>query len=224
MALPAKYNVVAAFPDERRAEGAVRNLTSVGVNPSNVRLLHPGDGEHPDQVAEMKAEMQEEVAEGFTTPLAFVTPQQAKGAASGAMIGLIIGAALGALVGLAWAFGADAPLTTLGRFAIAIIPFAIGGSVAGAVAGGALKPRVTAQHMPHHEFDDAALAGERDTVVAVHVADRRQVEQACRILQDSGAERVDAVNAEGQPLPPQSEHPRPADPPDRWWKPGRGGG
>lgn len=224
MPLTAKYNVVAAFPDRRLAQDAVRNLASAGVDQSNVRLLRPEDGEDPDQVSELKAEMQDEVTEGFTTPLAFVTPEQAKGAITGAIIGALAGALIGALVALAWALGGDGTVSVFWRMMIGIIPFTVGGSVAGAVAGGALRPRKTARQMPHHHFDDPSLAAERDTVVAVHVGDRRQVEQACRILENSGAERVDAVNADGSPLPPQSEHPRPADPPDRWWKPGQSGG
>jgi hypothetical protein len=33
-----------------------------------------------------------------------------------------------------------------------------------------------------------------------------------------GAEYVHCVDAAGTPLPPQAEHPRPADPPGWWWR------
>ena len=225
MAQRAKYNVIAAFPDAKRAQGAVRKLKAVGVDRSNVRVLRPGDGDDPDQISELRAEMKDEVAEGFAAPgVSFMTPQQAKGASRGVAIGVLAGVLVGLVAGLVWAFGADAPMSPLARFLIGAIPFVVAGTIAGAVAGGALQPRTEARHDSHRSFDDKRLAGEHDTVVAVHVGNKRVAERASRVLADSGAERVDAVNADGTPLPPQSEHPRPADPAGRWWEPDREGG
>jgi hypothetical protein len=224
MALPARYNVIAAFPDERRARGAVRELTREGVDGSNVRLLRPSDRDQ-DQVSELRAEMRDEVAEGFAAPgVSFMTPRQAKGASRGLMLGGALGAIIGLAVGVAWAIGFDAAISPLARLFIAAIPFAVGGSIAGAVAGGALEPRSEAGHTSHRSLDDERMAAERDTVVAVHVGNKQTAQRAWRVLTDSGAERVDAVNADGTPLPPQSEHLRPADPADRWWEPGQSGG
>jgi hypothetical protein len=107
------------------------------------------------------------------------------------------------------------------RVALAVIVFAIGGAAAGFVAGGALKPRVDAERIdPGSQLDEKHLAVERGTVVALHLRDRNTLDRAYRILADAGAERIDAVNADGTPLPPQAEHPRPADPPGRWWRTG----
>lgn len=224
MALPAKYNVIAAFPDERRARSAVRLLTSEGLAESKVRLLLPTDGD-PDQISELRAEMQDEIAEGWAAPsVGLATPQQAKGALWGTVAGTLLGTVIGAAVGAIWAFGFESTWSPVMRLLLVLIPFAVGGATAGIIAGGALKPRFEAQRGPHRSFDDKVLAGERDTLVAVHVDDARLAEEARRVLDGSGAERVDAVNADGTPLPPQSEHPRPADPADRWWWPGRSQG
>ena len=60
-----RFNVVAAFPDKKKAERAVQRLEQTGVLKSNVHVLRPGLNHDPDRVAELRAEMQDEVAEGF---------------------------------------------------------------------------------------------------------------------------------------------------------------
>lgn len=231
MAKPERYNVIAAFPDDSHADGAVRMLTDAGVRQAQVHVLHPGrDGSGRDRArdarAAMRGEMQDEVAEGFAGPgIGFATPDQAKGAFIGTGAGIVAGAAIGAAVGLIWIAIAHSAVPSTTRMVIAVVVFAIGGSVAGFIAGGALKPRIEAERVdPAAQLDEKRLAAERGTVVALHLADPRVVDRARRILQEAGAERIDAVNADGTPLPPQSEHPRPADPPGRWWWPGRAKG
>jgi hypothetical protein len=202
----------------------MNELTKEGVDASNVRLLRPSERD-PDSLSELRAEMRDEVAEGFAAPgVAFMTPRQARGASRGLILGGVLGPIVGLAVGVGWAIGFDASLSPVARLLIAAVPFALGGSIAGAVAGGALQPRSEAEHRPHRNFDDERLAAARDTVLAVHVANKLTAERAWRVLSASGAERVDAVNADGTPLPPQSEHLRPADPAERWWEPGQSGG
>jgi hypothetical protein len=169
--------------------------------------------------------MQDEVSEGFAGPgVGFVTPQQAKGAFIGTFAGIAAGAALGAAVGLLWVALTHSAVPSVTRVVLAIIIFAIGGAAAGFVAGGALKPRLNAERVdPGAQLDEKHLTVERGTVVALHLGDQRTFNRACRILTEAGAERVDAVNEDGRPLPPQAEHPRPADPPGRWWRPGAKG-
>jgi hypothetical protein len=218
MAQAERYNVIAAFTNDVRANGAVRRLTKAGVD-AKVHILHPGRDSGADARAALRAEMQDEVSEGFGGPgIGFITPKQAKGAFLGTFAGIAAGAALGAAVGLLWIAVSHSAVPNVTRMVLAIIVFAIGGAAAGFVAGGALKPRIDADRVdPESQLDEEHLTAERGTVVALHVGDQRSVDRACRILSEAGAQRVDAVNADGRPLPPQSEHPRPADPNGRWW-------
>jgi len=220
----AVFNVVAAFDDTRKAKRAVQRLEQSGVEKSNVHVLRPGVDHDVDRMSELRAEMQDEVTEGVGGPgVGFMTPAQASGALRGLFIGTLVGGVLGLVVGVLWALFGAGSLGTTGRALVAFIPFAVAGAIAGAIAGGAFRPRAVASVHPIH-MDDAAMAGERDTIVAVHVNDPAAAERAQHVLEELGAERVDAVNADGTPLPPQSEHPRPADPPGRWWWPGRARG
>jgi len=222
MARAERYNVIAAFPDDTHADGAVRQLTRAGVREAEVHVLHPGRDGGFDARAALRGEMQDEVVQGFAGPaVGFVTPAQAEGAFIGTFAGIAGGAVLGAIVGLLWIALSHSAVPDATRLVIAIIAFAIGGAAAGFVAGGALKPRVEAEHVdPASQLDEKHLTAERGTVVALHLHDRGTLDRAYDILNASGAERIDAVNADGTPLPPQAEHPRPADPPDRWWRPG----
>jgi hypothetical protein len=58
----------------------------------------------------------------------------------------------------------------------------------------------------------------------VEAVNEQEAEVAHEVLEGAGAARVDDVDRDGEPLPPQSEHPRPADPPDYWSNGGRGRG
>ncbi len=222
MAQAERYNVIAAFPNDARADGAVRKLTSAGVQEAEVHVLHPGRDTGSDARAALRSEMQDEVVEGFAGPgVSFATPAQAKGAFIGTFAGIAAGAILGAIVGLVWVALSHSAVPDVTRVAIAIIVFAIGGAAAGFVAGGAMKPRIDAERSdPRSQLDEKHLVSERGTVVALHLHDLGTLDRAYQILSDAGAERIDAVNADGTPLPPQAEHPRPADPPERWWRTG----
>ena len=68
-----------------------------------------------------------------------------------------------------------------------------------------------------HDRGDEPLPAERDLLVAVHVDDRILVDRAAAVLRGLGAEEVHLVASGGVPLPPQAQHPRPADPEGFWW-------
>lgn len=72
-----------------------------------------------------------------------MAPDQAKGAFIGAFAGIAAGAALGASVGMLWVAFTHSVATDATRMVIAIVIFGIGGSAAGFIAGGALKPRAS---------------------------------------------------------------------------------
>jgi len=210
------YDIVAAFTDADRAEAARIDLERRGLPKRHLHLVRPTSPD-PVRVSEMEAEMQDEVSEGFAGPgVGFMTPSQAKGAAFGTTAGMIAGLVIGAAVGAVWAFAMTSAVPPAGRLVIAAVAFALGGAIAGAVTGGSLKPRAVAARRPGRMMDERRLAGETDTLLEVHVDDDREAAIAQEVLEHSGAERVDSIDDLGAPLPPQSEHPRPADPPGYW--------
>jgi hypothetical protein len=210
------FNVVAAFTSEARAKAAVDVLTARGVPADAVRLEPLGQA--VDETAELRAEMQDEVQHSWGAPAFFMTEEQAKGAFVGTALFIGAGFAFGLLAGLAWAFLVDAEMTRLGRVAITVMVSTAAFATVGFIAGGALKPRLDAASDHERALDDHRAAAERDVLVAVHSPDRETVERSADLLRDLGAERVDLVDGEGIPLPPQYEHPRPADPENWWWR------
>lgn len=210
------YRVIAAFRQHERARRAVDRVVSAGVASGKVRLVEPpspserGAGpaadRDPDRVSELRAEMREEVAEGWSAaPVGYVTPEQAEGASKGVVTGLLIGTAVGIVVGFLWAIIGEAPFTPFVRALLGAIPFMAGGAVAGAVVGGASNTRFEGQRKPHRGLDDEKLAGERDTLVAVEVDDGATCRRVKEVLDDIGAERVDVVTPEGTPAQPMHD-------------------
>jgi hypothetical protein len=215
------FDIVAAFPDPERAERVAKALERRGVPKRHLHLVRPAHSD-PARAAEMRSEMADEVNEGVAGPgVGFLTEDQARGAMRGALVGMLTGLVLGLAVGTLWAFAVDSALSETGRMLIAAICFAIGGMIAGFVSGGALKPRFEATRHPGRMLDERALAGERGALLEVHVSSDDEASIVEEVLEHAGAERVDAVEHDGTPLPPQREHPRPADPPGYWQGNGR---
>ena len=212
------YNVVAAFLTEGAATTAVERLTGAGIPPSAIGRHRPGEPSR-DETAELRAEMQDELAEGWVGPAGFVmTPSQAKGAFVGTVIAGAVGGLLGLAAGLLWAYAVDSTLSRPARIILAVCLGIIGGATVGFVVGGIAKPRQEGGHDPHRPSDDRRLTGERDYLIAVHTNQPELAERAAATLRDAGAERVDKFDASQTPLPPQAQHPRPADPRGWWWR------
>jgi hypothetical protein len=212
------YNVVAAFPSEGAATTAVERLTNAGIPSAAIALHRPGET-GPDETAELRGEMQDELDEAWVGPAGLaMTATQAKGAFFGTVLAGGIGGLIGALAGLLWASAADSSLGRPGRVILCVGLGILGGATVGFLAGGIRKPRKQAAEDPRRPGDDQRLAGERDHLIAVHSDQRALVERAATILRDSGAERVHLVDATQTPLPPQAAHPRPADPTGWWWR------
>jgi phage shock protein PspC (stress-responsive transcriptional regulator) len=213
------YNVVASFASEREATTAVERLTGRGVPRSAIALQGPGRDPTSEEAAGLRAEMQEEVTEGFSGPSFFLIPAtQAKGAFFGALFSTVVGAIVGLAAGLAWAYAMDSTLSRPIRILLLVFFGAMGGGTVGFLAGGIHNPRREAARDPQRPRDDRRLVSERNWLVAVHAGESEIADQAAAVLQELGAERVDLVDASGTPLPPQAEHPRPADPPKWWWR------
>ena len=213
------FNAIAAFADAAQARAAVDALTAEGIPDDAVHLGIRGKESEAEEVAEARAEMQDEVVNSWGGPAFFMTGQQAKGAFVGTAVSTVAGIVVGLIAGLAWAFLVDeSPLSRLARIGIATALSAVAFATVGFIAGGSLKPRRDAATDPERSMDDRRTVAERDVLVGVHSQERETVERSAEILRHVGAERVNLVDAGGTPLPPQHEHPRPADPKDWWWR------
>lgn len=207
------FNVVAGFRSRQQAESAARQLTSAGLPGTCVEVGSRPDAGGPVETAELRAEMQEEL--GATWAMA--TGQQTRGAMLGTTTFAVAGLFVGAVAGLLANIGLGLDMSLVGTIVIGAIVGAFAGSTVGFVAGGGVAPRADGDRGV--AFDDPRPLAERDVLLAVHVAEAETAEQAARMLRDDlEADRVDLVDADGTPLPPQHGHPRPADPNGYWWK------
>jgi hypothetical protein len=206
------YNVVGAFPTERDATMAVERLTTDGIPRSAVAVHDPRRGSSRDERAELRAEMQEELAEGWIGPAGLtMTGSQAKGAFFGTVFAAGVGGAVGLAAGFAWAYAVDSTLSRPARILLTLFLGIIGGATVGFLAGGIHGQQVDAR-------TGADMVAERDWLIAVHANETEIAERAAAVLRAIGAERVDLVDGSGTPLPPQAQNPRPADPPGWWWR------
>jgi outer membrane lipoprotein SlyB len=178
----ASHNVVAAFLEDSQVESALRSLESQDI-PQSVIFVDDRD----DEAALSKFEMREEVERSWAGPgVSMGTEHMMRGAvlwtvvggAAGLLLGLVIGALVfGGLLGVLAAAAA-------GAFA---------GSSAGFVAGGFTKPRpVERAH---------TQAQRRRRTIGVHSDDQEQVERAGILLAEHGADRIERMDSEGNPLP-----------------------
>lgn len=208
-----QFNVVAAFRSRAQAETAARQLTSAGLPASAVEVATRPDAGGPVETAELRAEMQSELDRNWGV----VTGRQVRGALFGtgafALAGLVIGGVIGLVLGLGLS------LSTAGTVVIGGLIGLVAGATIGFVAGGGGAPRTGAAVSATGEFDDPAPLAERDVLLAVHATEAETAERAAKLLRDDlHADRVDLVDASGTPLPPEHDHPRPADPDGYWWK------
>jgi len=208
------FNVVAGFRDRAQAETAARRLASAGLPGSSVEVEPRPNAGGPVETAELRAEMQSEL-NGTWGGMA--TGRQARGALAGtgafALAGLIIGGVVGLFIGLGMS------MSLAGTIVIGAIIGLVAGATIGFVGGGGTAPRTGAAVAAPGDFDDPMPVAERDVLLAVHATTADTAERAARILRDDlHADRVDLVDASGTPLPPEHDHPRPADPEGYWWK------
>jgi hypothetical protein len=207
----APYNVIAAFPPTPDGTvAAVDGLRRGGVPDSAITVHRPGDAPTSDALAELEAEIQDELNAGWGP----TSGPQARGAATGALILGLAGVAVGLVAGGVWAYAFASGLARLAPMVIAAGVIGLAGATVGLVAGGSRLDR------PHGEELDIGAepeVAERDVLVAVHVHDPVLAARAAGVLRQLGAERVHLVDGRGVPLPPQADHPRPADPDGWWW-------
>lgn len=206
------FNVVAAFRSRAQAETAARRLTSAGLPAEAVEVATRPDAGGPVETAELRAEMQSELGRNW----GMATGRQVRGALFGtgafALAGLVVGGVIGLVLGLGLSMSLAATVV------IGALIGLVAGATIGFVAGGGGAPR-TGAAVAAGEFDDPAPLAERDVLLAVHATEAETAERAAKMLRDDlHADRVDLVDASGTPLPPEHDHPRPADPEGYWWK------
>jgi hypothetical protein len=165
--------LVAIFPDEQRAQAAVRGLTEAGIDPALIRI-----GDSLDRLAAIEGEMREEVNYVAAMP-APVTRESMRGTIMGAVIGGIVGLA----VALPFAAFEIADLSLPGRLVLLGAIGALFGSFIGGFLAGAFAI----------ERSDVPLAAQSGTTVAVAESERSR-----RALEEAGATRVDVVRMDGR--------------------------
>jgi hypothetical protein len=123
--------------------------------------------------------------------------------------------ALGLVAGLAWAYVFASGVTDLEGIVLAACVFGLAGATIGLVAGGG---GFGGEQGREPDRGDRPEMAERDVLVTVQLGDPAAAERAAGLLRGLGAERVHFVDVDGIPLPPQAQHPRPADPDGWWWR------
>jgi hypothetical protein len=212
------YNVVADFRHAGAARLALRVLGERGVPREAMTLDDHSAGDSDEEVAALRAEMQDELGESWASPAVLMTENQARGAFWGTMLTALAFMVAGLVAGVVWAVSfRTGPPAWARIISLVLVSGAAGGTI-GFLVGGGLAPRLDALNQPSASLDDVTPEAERDVLLAVHSDDRLTVESAAEVLARLGADRVALVDADGTPLPPQKAHPRPADPPGWWWK------
>jgi hypothetical protein len=169
--------VVGIFTSQAAAEHAAEQLRRLGITRDQIHFLVPGASlDQPEPVPTSETEQP----------------------GMGPVIGSVVGGAVGASGGMMAATVLSAPVpgigpvTAIGLAALSLLGL-VGGAVAGAVAGGALEDAL-ANGLPKDElyvYKDALRRGR--TVLVVLVEDADQATAARAVLEQAGAESLDAA-------------------------------
>jgi outer membrane lipoprotein SlyB len=173
-------SVVGIFTSRVAAEQATEQLCRLGIARDQIHFLVPGASlEQPAQVPTSDTE------------------QPGMGSALGGVVGGAIGASSGMMT--ATVLSAMVPgigtVTAIGLAALSLLGL-VGGAVAGAVAGGALEETL-ANGLPKDEiyvYKDALRRGR--TVLIAFAEDTEQATAARTVLEQAGAESLDAARAQ----------------------------
>ena len=172
----AEYNVVAAFPDMEKARSAVDALSSAGIDAEDMSLLGTAVDEARNDTDTKLRDM-----------------EATKTIATRAGAGVAAGTAVGALAGLAaFAIPGVGPVVGTG-----ILSAVIGGGVAGASVGGMVGgvAGISLEEDWDLTFQDSIRAGR--VLVAVHAAEKADVEKAAKVLEDEGPDQLDWIGPDG---------------------------
>jgi hypothetical protein len=169
--------IVGVFETFSAARRAAESLTAVGVDPHSIRVLAPGSPE-----------------EAWNSVPTADTEQPGMGKAVGGMVGGAMGVAAGGSLGAALAsllLPGVGPIVAIGIAAAAVL--GAGGVAAGAAAGKSLENHIFTG-LPDDEvffYEDALRRGH--AVVIAFASDDEQMEAAGRVLEQNGAESLNAA-------------------------------
>ena len=172
--------VVGIFLSQAAAEHAAEQLYRLSIAREQIHFLIPGAG--PDQPE-------------------FVPTSETEQPGMGSALGSIVGGAIGASGGMMTAtvlsvlIPGIGPVTAIGLAALGLMGL-VGGTVAGAVAGGALEDTL-AHGLPKDElyvYKDALRRGRTVLIALVDDADKATAVRAA--LAQAGAESLDAARAQ----------------------------
>ena len=172
--------VVGIFLSQAAAEHAAEQLYRLSIARDQIHFLIPGAG--PDQPELVPTSE---------------TEQPGMGPALGSVVGGAIGASGGMMTAtvLSILIPGIGPVTAIGLAALGLLGL-VGGTVAGAVAGGALEDAL-AQGLPKDElyvYKDALRRGRTVLIALVDDADKATAVRAA--LAQAGAESLDAARAQ----------------------------
>jgi hypothetical protein len=172
--------VAGIFNSRADAERAAEQLRTNGLTDKEISLLAPGTSERDIN----------------TTVPTTETEQPGMGSALGGVVGGAMGAAGGATMGAAVAsllIPGVGPVIAAGLVGAALL--GAGGAAVGATAGDALED--TVEGLPHDElyvYEDALRKGR--TVVIVSTSEETQSEAVRSVMEQAGAESIDAARDE----------------------------
>ena len=173
----AEHNVVASFADMEKARGAIDALARAGVEAEDMSLL----GRAVDEARnDSDTRLRDLEATGE------IGKRAAVGGAAGSAAGALAGVAAFAIPGVGPVIGA-------GMLGAAIAGSLAGGAVGGMVGGVA---GISLEEDWDLTFQDSIRAGQ--VLVAVHAAEKDDVDRAAKVLQGEGAQRIERLDAEGR--------------------------
>jgi hypothetical protein len=163
--------VAAIFASRDDAENAMKRLQSTGFGERDLIFLAPGSSVETEALPTEEAE------------------QPGMGKAIGSVVGGAVGLASGAAIANLFLPGVG-PIIAIGLGAGML---GVGGAMAGAAGGGALETLLT-RGLPKDEiflYEDALR--QQQAVLIVAAQDQEQVERARSLMDDEGAESLDAA-------------------------------
>lgn len=174
-----EHNLVGVFAGQEKAKEAVLGLGRAGVEADDVSFIGR-------DVAEVASDPDTRIRDSEVAGT--VAKKAGAGVAAGSILGALAGAAAFVIPGVGPVVGAG----IWGGMAAGV---AAGGAVGGMVAGVA---SIDLNEDWELTFGEALRGGK--VVVAVHAAQEETVEKARQVLEEAGAESVDALDSEGRRL------------------------
>lgn len=173
----AENNVVATFPDMESARSALDALSSAGIEAEDISLLGRAVDEARNDTNTRLRDME-------------ATKEVGKRAGAGAGVGTALGALAGAA---AFVIPGVGPVVGTGILGATIAGGVAGGSVGGMVGGVA---GVSLQDDWDVTFTESIRGGR--VLVAVHAADKDDVDKAAEVLRDEDPDQLDWLDADGK--------------------------